>query len=103
VTEGHNSNAQFKSIIERAINIEDERKGLGEDLKDLWAEAKSHGFDVPAMKEVVKLNREDAVKKQKRESKEAIVETYMKALGQISDLPLGKAAMERAGIKEGSR
>jgi len=96
-----NNTAQLKSIVDRAINLEDQKKEIGNDLKDLWQEAKSSGFDVAALKEIVKINREDGPKKEKRASKEAMLEVYLQALGQLSDTPLGQAAI--AGISKGAR
>lgn len=95
---GHNSdaaNAQVRSIVERIERLEEEKAALAEDIKELYAEAKSNGFDVKALRAVVRLRKQDA---DKRREHEAIVASYMAALGMLADLPLGRAAMEREGV-----
>lgn len=94
---GHNSvntdTAQrLLSIIQRIERLEEERKALGEDVKDIFKEAKSAGYDVPTIRLLIKRRAEDAAK---REEREALLETYLTALGQLADTPLGKAAQER--------
>jgi uncharacterized protein (UPF0335 family) len=84
---------QLKSIIERIERLEEEKKALGEDIKDVYAEAKGNGFDVKALRTIVRMRKQDA---NERAEAETILETYMQALGMLADLPLGKAAIERA-------
>jgi uncharacterized protein (UPF0335 family) len=75
---GHNSNAQLKSIVERIERLETEIKGLQSDRGDIYKEAGSNGFDVPALKAIVRARREDP---EKRQAREAQVEIYRSALG----------------------
>ena len=95
---GHNSSVNSEtakrllSIIERIEALEAERKNLGEDIKDIYKEAKSAGFDAPTIRLIIKRRAEDEAK---REEREALLEIYMAALGQLADTPLGKAAQER--------
>ena len=77
---GHNSNGQLKSVLERINTLEDQKKDISEDIKDVYAEAKSNGYDVPALRAVVKRQRADA---QKLQEHEALVETYLASLGMI--------------------
>jgi uncharacterized protein (UPF0335 family) len=86
-------NGQLKSIVERIERLAEEKDGIASDIRDVYAEAKGNGYDVPALRAIIKLRKEDA---NKRAERETILETYMAALGMLSDLPLGKAAMERA-------
>lgn len=90
---GGNSKEQLKAIVGRIERLEDDKKVITEDIKDVYAEAKGNGFDVRALRAIIKLRKEDA---DKRANREAILETYMMALGMLADLPLGQAAMERA-------
>lgn len=90
---GHNSKAQLKSIIERVEHLETEIKDLQSDRSDIFKEAKANGYDVAALKAIVRMRKEDA---NKRAEREAILETYMLSLGMLADLPLGKAAIEKA-------
>lgn len=91
--EGHNSNGQLKAIVERIERLAEEKDGIASDIRDIYAEAKGNGYDVPALRAIIKLRKEDA---NKRAERETILETYMHALGMLADLPLGKAAMDRA-------
>jgi uncharacterized protein (UPF0335 family) len=86
-------NGQLKAIVERIERLAEEKDGIASDISDLFKEAKGNGYDVPALRALIKLRKEDA---NKRAERETILETYMTALGMLSDLPLGKAAMERA-------
>lgn len=92
---GHNVNAQLRSIVERIERLEAEKSAIAADVKDVYTEAKGNGYDVKALRTIIKMRKEDA---QKRAEMESIVEVYMSALGMISDLPLGQAAMRRDGV-----
>lgn len=72
---GHN---QLRSITERINNLEDQRKEIGDDIKEVYQEAKSHGYDVKALRAVIKRQRADA---EKQAEHDALVETYLAALG----------------------
>jgi len=50
---------RLRSIVERVERLEEERKALGDDIKDLFAEAKSAGFDTKVLKEVIRIRRQD--------------------------------------------
>lgn len=75
---GHNSKEQLRSIIERIENIETQIKEFGSDRSDIYAEAKGAGYDVPALKAIIRARREDAAK---REAREANIELYRETLG----------------------
>lgn len=85
---GNNSGAQIKSFIERVERIEQEMESLSTDRKEIYAEAKSLGFEVYAIKQIVKMRKED---EQKRREKEEILETYLSAIGDFINTPLGAA------------
>lgn len=78
--EGHNSKEQLKSIVERIENLDGQIKELRSDQKDILTEAKGNGFDVKALRTIVRLRAEDP---NKRAEREAVLETYMQALGMI--------------------
>jgi len=86
------TNNQLQSIVERIEKLEDERALLAADIKDIYAEAKGNGFDPKIIKKVVALRKKDAAQ---REEEEALLATYMSALGMLADLPLGEAALRR--------
>lgn len=81
---GHNSIAadQLKSIINRVEKLEEEKTGISADIRDVFAEAKGNGFDVKAIRTIVKLRKLDA---SEREEQETILDTYLHALGMIPD------------------
>jgi len=72
------SAAQLRLLIERAERLLEERKGISDDIRDVFAEAKSTGFDVPTMKWAIK---ERAIERQRREETQALRETYGVQLG----------------------
>ena len=77
---GHNSIAkdQLKTIIERVERLEEDKAAIGSDIKDVYAEAKGNGYDVKALRAIVRYRKEDA---HDRAEREAIFETYLNALG----------------------
>lgn len=92
---GHNGIAadQLRSIIERVEKLEGEKRAIADDIKDIYSEAKSNGLDPKVIKKIVSLRRMDA---QKRREEQEIFDIYAAALGDFLDLPLGRAAVERA-------
>lgn len=90
------TNNQLQSIIERIEKLEDEKSIIAEDIKEVYAEAKGNGFDVKILRKIVALRKQDA---DKRREEQALLATYMAALGMLADTPLGQAAIERAKAK----
>lgn len=84
---GHNSGVatklagdQLKAYIERIERQIDERKTYSDDIRDIFAEAKGCGFDVKAMRSIIRIRAQDSAK---RAEEEMILDTYMNALGLI--------------------
>jgi len=71
---------QLKAIVERIEHLEEEKKAIADDIRDVYAEAKGNGYDIKALRMVVRLRKQD---KNERAEQEAILETYMHALGMI--------------------
>jgi uncharacterized protein (UPF0335 family) len=89
---GHNVAAErLMSIVERIEKLEGERKLLQEDIKDIYTEAKSAGYDVKVLRMLIASRKKD---QDEWEAQQALLETYMRALGQLADTPLGQAALE---------
>ena len=82
----------LQSFIERIERLEDEKRTIAGDIKDVYSEAKGTGFDVKIIRKVVALRRQD---KHKRQEEAELLELYLDALGDLRDTPLGKAAVER--------
>ncbi|MGJ4893756.1 DUF2312 domain-containing protein [Bradyrhizobium oligotrophicum] len=71
---------QLRSIIERIERLEEEKKAISEDIKDVYAESKGNGFDVKALRTIIRMRKQDPSERQEEES---ILETYMQALGML--------------------
>jgi uncharacterized protein (UPF0335 family) len=71
---------QLKAIIERIERLEEEKKTISDDIRDVYAEAKGNGFDVKALRTIVRMRKQDA---NERAEEETILETYMQALGML--------------------
>jgi uncharacterized protein (UPF0335 family) len=77
---GHNSidSPQLRAFIERIERLEEEKRAIADDIKDVYAEAKGTGFDAKIMRKIVSLRRQDS---HKRKEEEEILDVYMSALG----------------------
>ena len=71
---------QLKSFVARIERLEEEKANIAADIKDVYAEAKSMGFDVKILRKVISLRKRD---KNERAEEEAILELYLAALGEI--------------------
>jgi len=71
---------QLKAIIERIERLEEEKKAISDDVKDVYAEAKGNGFDVKALRTIIRMRKEDP---NERAEQETILETYLQALGML--------------------
>jgi uncharacterized protein (UPF0335 family) len=69
---------ELKAFIERIERLEEEKAALAGDLRDVYSEAKSNGFDTKIMRKIVSLRRKDHAE---RQEEEAIMELYLAALG----------------------
>ncbi|WP_037500528.1 DUF2312 domain-containing protein [Sphingomonas jaspsi] len=69
---------ELRLFIERIERLEEEKKGIADDIKDVYAEAKANGYDTSIMKTIVKLR---AMEPHKRQEIDALLETYRNALG----------------------
>jgi uncharacterized protein (UPF0335 family) len=69
---------QLKAFIERIERLEDEKKALDDDIKEVYAEAKGTGFDTKIMRKIISLRKKDHAE---RQEEEAIMELYLQALG----------------------
>jgi uncharacterized protein (UPF0335 family) len=69
---------QLRAFIERIERLEEEKKTIADDIKDVYAEAKGTGFDVPAIRQLVRLRKKDQAERQEAE---AILDLYKAALG----------------------
>ena len=71
---------QLKAFVERIERLEEEKKTISDDIRDVYAEAKGNGFDVKALRTIVRLRKLDT---DERREQEEILETYLQALGML--------------------
>ena len=69
---------QLRSIVERIERLEEEKKNLADDIKDVYSEAKSSGFDVKILRQIVRMRK---MEDHERQEQEALVDLYAHALG----------------------
>ena len=77
---GNVSAEQLRLFIERIERLEEEKKGIADDVKDVYAESKGQGYDTKTMRSIIKLR---AMDKNARMEQEALLETYKTALGLV--------------------
>ena len=70
----------LRAFVERIERLEEEKKAISEDIRDVYAEAKANGFDVKALRSIVQMRKQDV---DERKEHEAILATYMLALGMV--------------------
>lgn len=76
---GHNSSGEIlRLFVERIERLDEERKGVSDDIKDVFSELKSQGFDVKTMRSILKLRK---MEKDARDEMDALLDTYRVALG----------------------
>ena len=69
---------ELRLLVERLERLEEEKKGIGDDIKNVYSEAKSRGYDAPTMRWALK---ERAIERHKRQERDALRETYGAQLG----------------------
>lgn len=69
---------RLRSIVDRIERLEEERKALASDIKDIYAEAKSAGFDVKVLRQLIRIRKQEA---NEVEEQETLLDVYRRALG----------------------
>jgi uncharacterized protein (UPF0335 family) len=77
-TTGNVAADRLKSIVERIERLEEERKALGSDIKDIYAEAKSAGFDVKVLRQLIRMRKQEP---NEIEEQQTLLDVYRRALG----------------------
>ena len=72
---------QLKSIVERIERLEEEKKTIADDIKEVYAEAKGNGYDVKVLRKVIALRKRDL---EERKEEEAILDLYLQAVGETA-------------------
>ncbi len=73
---------QLRSIVERVERLEEERKAIADDIREVYAEAKANGFDTKTIRTVIRMRKQEAAE---RLEQEALLDLYMHALGMVPD------------------
>ena len=69
---------RLRSIIDRSERLEEERKALGSDIKDIYSEAKSAGFDVKVLRQLIRIRKQEPAE---IEEQETLLDVYRRAIG----------------------
>ena len=80
MSDGNVAADQLRLFIERIERLEEEKKGIADDVKDVYAEAKANGYDTKTMRTIVRLRK---MEKHARDEADALLETYRNALGLV--------------------
>ncbi|MFW2831016.1 DUF2312 domain-containing protein [Sphingomonas sp. ID0503] len=80
MSDGNVAADQLRLFIERIERLEEEKKGIADDIKDVYLEAKANGYDTKTMRTIVRLRK---MEKNARDEADALLETYRTALGMI--------------------
>ena len=70
----------LKAFVERVERLEEEKKAISDDIRDVYSEARTNGFDVKALRTIIRMRKQDA---NERAEQETILETYLQALGML--------------------
>ena len=73
---------QLKTIVERIERLEEEKKTIAADIKEIYAEAKGNGFDTKILRKVISIRKKD---RHEREEEEAMLDIYLDALGMLAE------------------
>ena len=87
---------RLKSIVERIEDLEEEKRGTANDIKEVYAQAKGAGFDVKVLRKLIADRKQDV---NDLDDFETVLATYKRALGMLSDTPLGRASEPRAAAQ----
>ena len=71
---------QLRTLVERIERLEEEKKTIAADIKEIYAEAKGNGFDTKILRKVISIRKKD---RHEREEEEAMLDVYLEALGMV--------------------
>lgn len=84
--------SHLRSFIERIEKLDEEKRAIADDIKDVYLELKGVGFDPKIVRKIISMRKQD---KAKREEEEALIDLYLSALGDLAETPLGRSAVAR--------
>ena len=74
---------QLRSVVERIERLEEEKKGIADDIREVYGEAKANGYDTKVLRQVISLRKQDL---SERQEQDAVRDLYLHALGMIADI-----------------
>ena len=74
---------QLRSVVERIERLEEEKKGIADDIREVYAEAKANGYDTKVLRQVISIRKQDA---SERQEQDAVRDLYLHALGMLPDM-----------------
>jgi uncharacterized protein (UPF0335 family) len=86
MAESNFAREQLKAIVERIERLEEEKKSISDDIKDVFAEAKANGFDTKILRQVIRIRKQDLAERQEQET---VLDLYLHALGMIPEPAAG--------------
>ena len=84
MSDGAIARDQLRAFVERIERMEEEKKAITDDIKEIYAEAKGMGYDTKVLRQVVRIRKQD---QDERAEQEAILDTYLHALGMAAQMP----------------
>lgn len=96
---GHNGPTSLRSYVDRLVRLEEEKRALAEDIKEVKLEAKSQGFDSKVITQMVRESLMDESARAEQREFETLCEVYRASLGMLNGTPLGDAAIDRLSGK----
>lgn len=85
---------QLRAVVERVERLEEEKKAISDDIRDVYAEAKANGFDTKVLRQVVRLRKQDLAERQEQD---AVRDLYLQALGMLPEFEAESTASESEG------
>ncbi len=82
MAEGTVAREQLRSIVERVEKLEEEKKAIADDIREVYGEAKANGFDTKVLRQVIRLRKQDLTERQEQD---AVRDLYLHALGMLPD------------------
>ncbi len=73
---------QLRSVVERIERLEEEKKGIADDIREVYGEAKANGYDTKVLRQVISLRKQDS---SERQEQDAVRDVYLQALGMLPD------------------
>lgn len=99
ISMNNSAQQQLRQFIEQIERLEEDKKGIADDIKDKFAEAKALGFDIKAIRQILRLRKKG---QDERQEEQAILDVYLHALGMLDDGDVEQAYADNANMAQPS-